>query len=126
MPAKRVFEQIRKVIVEQGKRDPVNASHVISSLNWYRYEKETEFVLRLLPSKGEFLNEINGVTKLRGFNITTARKEFVIPAQVERVSKKMGNLFNEHYLVLDKLGFWLMKTPLTYFAENWAICAQKS
>jgi len=34
-----MFEEIRNIVVEQGKKDQSNAFHVISNLNWYRYEK---------------------------------------------------------------------------------------
>lgn len=42
---KTMFEEIRNICKEQGKRDPDNAFHVISDLNWHRYKKQIEFAL---------------------------------------------------------------------------------
>lgn len=241
---KRIFEEIRSVALEQGKRDPDKAFHVISNLNWCRYEKQIESALQFLPSSGKvldigcgwgqttamlaasrpdleligidiveagswikfkqygaqfkvcdalslpfgnefhavtafgvmehtgdeekFLSEINkvlktgghliifnlpnryalsewlakiigiwaherkytlaeieGLLKAKGFNISTVRREFIVPAQVDRVSRKLGNLFNKNYLLLDKLDSWLMMTPIAYFSEAWVIYAKK-
>lgn len=241
-----MFEEIRNIVVEQGKQNPAHAFHVISNLNWYRYEKQIQSVLRLLPSKGKvldigcgwgqttamlsvclpdvevfgvdlvqaeswakleeygtqfeicnvlalpfgnelfdavisfgvmehtgneekFLMNINRVLKAGGwliifnlpnkyalsewlakilgilyherkytsaqvkellkageFTISTMGRESIVPAQVDRISRKLGNLFNKHYLMLDKLDSWLMMTPFVYFAESWAIYATKS
>jgi len=70
--------------------------------------------------------EIKELFKGGEFNTTTVRREFIVPAQVDRISKKLGNLFNKHYLMLDKLDSWLMMTPFAFFAQNWAIYATKS
>ena len=242
---RQILEEIRSVLLEQGKQDPAHAFHVTSNLNWHRYERQIESALRLLPSSGKvldigcgwghttamlsascpdlkvsgidiveveswaklkeygaqfevcnalalpfanefdavisfgcmehtgndekFLNEIKRTLKTGGrlvifnlpnknalsewlakilgiwhhkrsytlaevkdlfksggFDITMVRREFIIPAQVDRVSRKIGDLFGKHYRLLDRLDFWLMKTPLAFFAENWAIYAQKS
>ncbi|GAI21127.1 unnamed protein product [marine sediment metagenome] len=242
---KKVFEEIRIICKEQGKRDPDNAFHVISNLNWYRYEKQIKSALYFLPSagkvldvgcgwgqttvmlaascpslqvigvdlvkaeswtrlkqygaqfvvcnalalpftnefdvvisfgavehtgdEGRFLKQISKVLKAGGYNIifnlpnnyalseAVARilgmwhherrytrrritelllaagfsiikvdREGIVPAQVDRLSKKVGNLFNRYYLQLDKLDSWLVRTPFACLSENWTIYAQKS
>ena len=240
-----ISEEIRSVVLEQGKRDPDNAFHVISNLNWCRYEKQIESVLQFLPSsgkvldigcgwgqttamlaasrpdldiigidiveaeswiklrrygaqfkvcdalslpfrnkfhavtafgvmehtgdEGKFLSELNkvlktgghliifnlpnryalseqlaktigiyaherkytlaeieGLLKAKGFNISVVRREFIVPAQVDRVSRRLGDSFNKYYQLLDKLDTWLARTPFAYFAEAWAIYAKKT
>lgn len=71
------------------------------------------------------LPQIEKLFKGHGFSIGAVRREFIIPAQVDRVSKRIGSLFNKHYLLLDNLDLWLMRTPAACFAENWQIYARK-
>lgn len=242
---KRVFGEIRSVVVEQGERDPDHAFHVVSNLNWYRYEKQVESALQFLPSGGKvldvgcgwghttamlatscpdlevigvdlveartwielerygaqfalcdsfalpfgnefdavtafgvmehtggeerFLSEVGRVTKAggcltifnlpnkyalsewvarmlriwsherkytmaeiehllkaKGFSTNTVRREFIVPAQVGRISITLGDLFNKYYLLLDKLDTWLARTPFACFAEAWAVYCKKS
>ena len=242
---KGISEEIRSVVLEQGKRDPDKAFHVISNLNWCRYEKQIESALQFLPTNGKVLDigcgwghttamlaasrpdleligidiveagswikfkqygaqfgvynaltlpfgnefdavtafgvmehtddeekflrelnrvlkdggyliifnlpnkyalsewlarvlgiwaherkytlaEIEGLLKAKGFNISTVRREFIVPAQVDRVSRRLGDLFNKYYQLLDKLDTWLARTPLACFAEAWVVFAKKS
>jgi 2-polyprenyl-3-methyl-5-hydroxy-6-metoxy-1,4-benzoquinol methylase len=238
-------DQIREIVIEQGKREPQNAFHVISNLNWNRYNKQVDYLEACLPSgkvldigcgwghttamiasvrpdieimgldlkraiawddlnkygpkfqvgdaldlpfvseqfdavisfgsmehtnnENSFLSEVNRVLKPgklvtifnlpneyaisermgiilglehhlhrynrhqiklmfsnAGFEIILLNREHIIPAQVDRINQKIGNIFNRHYIVLNKVDNILMKSPLCLLAENWMIQAQKS
>jgi len=241
----RMFQEIRNIVVEQSKQEPNHGFHVISNLNWHRYEEQIKSALQCLPSRGKvldvgcgwghttamlaasrpdlefvgidmleapswaklerygarfivcnalaipfesefetviafgvmehtddekrFLNQVNKSLKTSGcliifnlpnkyalsewlagvlglwshehkytmaqikellkatdFNVTSMKREFIVPAQVDRVSRRLGSLFNKHYILLDKLDSWLAATPFRLVAESWTIYAKRS
>ena len=59
-----------------------------------------------------------------GFKIVSVKREFFLPAQVDRISKKLGGLFNRHYMAIDRADIWLTK-PFGWFAQSYFIYARK-
>ena len=49
------WDEIRKILIEHGKKDPENAFHVISNLNWFRFEKQVNKLLKSIPKNAKVL-----------------------------------------------------------------------
>ena len=60
-----------------------------------------------------------------GFELIMTKREHIVPAQVDRVSRKIGKMFNRRYSALNKVDSVLIKTPLQLIAEDWMIQAKK-
>lgn len=60
-----------------------------------------------------------------GFRIVDIRYEFLIPAQVNRVSRHLGRFFDKYYLLLAKVDKTLVKTLLAPFAQTISIRCRK-
>jgi ubiquinone/menaquinone biosynthesis C-methylase UbiE len=71
-------------------------------------------------------NYIRRIIKDASLDIKSIDIEFFIPSQVARVSKKLEDYFNNHYIGIDKLDMAIAKSPLKSFCESWKILAQKS
>lgn len=63
------------------------------------------------------LREVNNMLSTYGFKVMNSKIEFLIPAQVNRISNILNNAFNSNYLFLQKIDDTLTKTPLNLFAE---------
>ncbi len=61
--------------------------------------------------------EIYNMLTIFGFEVIDFKIEFLIPAQVNRISKKLNNIFNSNYLLIQKIDDILTKTPLKLIAE---------
>ncbi len=241
---RKTSEDVRQSTLEKTQDDIANTFHIVSNLNWRRYERQVEFVLKTVPEGGRvldigcgwghttaliaasrrdlkvtgtdiddvvswqslrkygakyevtgkvslpfadgefdccvafgvmehtdndesFLNQIRRVLKTGGaliifnlpnryalfehfanlvgikshdrtydssrirnlmastrFNIVSIKREFFLPAQVDRVGKKLGILFNRHYMAIDKADIWLTK-PFGWFAQSYFVFARK-
>lgn len=66
------------------------------------------------------------VEKAGKFKIIGIGREFLIPAQVNRISRSLNNFFNTHYLLINKLDKFLVRTPLNIFAESYFVVYKKS
>ena len=60
-----------------------------------------------------------------GFKIIKIGREFLIPAQVNRISKWLNKCFDKHYMFIDKLDDFLISTPLNLFAEAYYVIYRK-
>jgi len=69
--------------------------------------------------------EIEKLLTKHGFKIVDTKREFLIPAQIARISKNIGEFFNKHYKALNKLDKWVTKTPLNIFSQTLTICCKK-
>lgn len=63
------------------------------------------------------LKEIEKMLCENGFRVINSKIQFLIPAQIDRVSKLLGKIFNCSYFVIQKIDNLLASTPLRYFAE---------
>jgi len=59
--------------------------------------------------------------RFRHFRI---EKEFIVPAHVDRVSKILGNVFDKHYLLIDRVDSNLSKV-LAFFSESFRVYCRK-
>lgn len=62
-----------------------------------------------------------GLTKIlldNKFGKINIEREFIIPAQVARISDFLENFFNKHYLFIDKFDKFLMKFPFSLFLSK--------
>ncbi len=66
-------------------------------------------------------NKVKTLLINHGFKIVEIKNEFLLPAQVSRISKSLFKFFNEHYLVLNKVDKILTETPLALFAQTLSI-----
>ena len=62
------------------------------------------------------MSEARQLIKSNGFSCTSWR-EFVIPAQVDRVSSRLGKFFNKHYKGINRLDNLFILTPLCFVCE---------
>lgn len=69
--------------------------------------------------------EVANLLTATGFSIIKLGREHIVPAQVDRISKRIGKMFNRIYPFLDSLDSCLSKTPLIYLAEDHMLCARK-
>ncbi|OGM01755.1 hypothetical protein A3K72_01015 [Candidatus Woesearchaeota archaeon RBG_13_36_6] len=69
--------------------------------------------------------QIIALFKEHGFENIIAEKEFLIPAQVNRISGRLDNFFNKHYEAIDGLDDLLMKTYLSVLAQTYFINSKK-
>jgi len=69
--------------------------------------------------------EIECLLKIHNFKILEISREDLIPAQVERVSKKFANFLNKNYKSIDKIDHFLNRTPLNIFCQTYSIICQK-
>jgi ubiquinone/menaquinone biosynthesis C-methylase UbiE len=88
-----------------------------------------EFLSKVFRIKGHdnkyTKKEIEDLFKKAGFEIEVIRRELLLPAQVNRLSKSLNNFFNKHYKNIDKLDKFLVKTPMSFFSQVFAIIAIK-
>jgi len=59
-----------------------------------------------------------------GFRDFCIEKEFIIPAHVDRVSKVLGQMFDKHYLLIDRIDSRLSKV-LSFFSESFRVHCRK-
>jgi len=69
--------------------------------------------------------EIMRLFKYTGFEVINIGREHLIPAQVDRVSAKLGKIFNEWYGLLFKIDYLLSFTPLSFFCQDFKIISKK-
>ena len=69
--------------------------------------------------------QIISLFKEHGFENIIAEKEFLIPAQVNRISRWLNGFFNKHYEAINRLDNFLMKTHLSIFAQTYFINSKK-
>jgi ubiquinone/menaquinone biosynthesis C-methylase UbiE len=70
-------------------------------------------------------NDIKELIKICGFNIRCIYMEHVIPAQVNRVSRILANIFDMHHNKIYKLDTILSKTPLSVFSQDYTVISEK-
>lgn len=70
--------------------------------------------------------EIISLLRNNGFEIKDFQREHLIPAQVDRMSSNLGNLFNKVYPSLFKLDHLICRFPLSIFCQDFRIISQKS
>ena len=63
--------------------------------------------------------------KICGFDIMYMAREHVIPAQVHRVSRNLGNIFDQNHHEIYKLDIILSKTPLSLFSQDYMLISKK-
>jgi len=63
--------------------------------------------------------------KICGFDIMYMAREHVIPAQVHRVSRNLGNIFDQNHHEIYKLDIILSKTPLSLFSKDYMLISKK-
>jgi ubiquinone/menaquinone biosynthesis C-methylase UbiE len=56
LPDKVLCEEIRRTTIAATTDQPENQFHIISSLNWLRYERQLDHVLGALPDRGRVLD----------------------------------------------------------------------
>ncbi|MCX6006507.1 MAG: methyltransferase domain-containing protein [Chloroflexi bacterium] len=56
MPDKTLCDGVRRTTIAATIDQPENQFHIISNLNWLRYERHLDLVLRALPDKGRLLD----------------------------------------------------------------------
>ena len=56
MPDKALCEEIRRITIDATVDQPENQFHIISNLNWLRYERQLDLVLKALPDAGSLLD----------------------------------------------------------------------
>jgi len=69
--------------------------------------------------------EINTLIKKSGFKKVKIRREFIIPAQIYKINKKLLSFFNKHHKILDKIDNIINKTPLNLFSQSYFIVCKK-
>lgn len=71
-------------------------------------------------------NQISTVFMTREFGELKIERENFLPAQVGRISKLLGDIFNKYYLPIDKLDFlWSKLFPLNLISTSFRICCRK-
>lgn len=71
------------------------------------------------------MDQIKRLLVKNKFKDIEIRRENLIPAQIERVSKVLGNIFNRNCHLMDGLDRILLHTPLSFFAQNFMIKCRK-
>lgn len=71
-------------------------------------------------------NEIATLFYDTGFSELKIERENFFPAQVGRISKLLGEIYNKYYLLIDKMDFLLCKLfPLNLISHSFTICCKK-
>jgi ubiquinone/menaquinone biosynthesis C-methylase UbiE len=70
-------------------------------------------------------NEIKILLKKHGFKNIKIVREDLIPAQIYRISKSIGDFLNKNYILINKIDYFLMKTPLNFFTQTFSIECKK-
>jgi len=63
--------------------------------------------------------------KACGFDVTYMAREHFIPAQVHRVSRSLGNIFDKNCREICQLDVILCKTPLSLFSQDYLLISKK-
>jgi cyclopropane fatty-acyl-phospholipid synthase-like methyltransferase len=86
-----------------------------------------EFFSRLMRVGGHDNTYCEGYVKRlfsqAGFSIKVFRRDFLIPSQVNRVSKFINSLFNKHHVFIYRLDRWLTKTFIGFFSQTYTVVA---
>jgi len=69
--------------------------------------------------------EIRKQIKNGGFDIMFMAREHVIPAQVHRVSRGLGDIFDKNHRGINNLDALLCKTPLSIFSQDYMLISKK-
>jgi len=56
LPDKTLCEEIRRTTIAATADQPESQFHIMSNLNWLRYERQLDLVLRMLPDEGRLLD----------------------------------------------------------------------
>lgn len=65
--------------------------------------------------------EIKNLLSKNGFKDIKIKREFIIPAQLDRINQTIGKFFNKYYMILNKLDKFLTKTFLNFFLQTFTI-----
>lgn len=70
-------------------------------------------------------DDIKELIRVCGFVTICIAREHVIPAQVNRISRTFGNLFDKNHRELSRLDTILCKTPLCFFSQDYMLISKK-
>ena len=87
-----------------------------------------EFAAKILESCHENRYTKKQIRRLflnAGFKNIKISKESLLPAQINEVSRFLGNITNKYYRLIDFIDISLIKTPLNIFAEAYYIISRK-
>lgn len=68
--------------------------------------------------------EVEEIFSKAGFS-TIIGEDFIIPTQVDRISRYMGIFFNKNYKKIEKVDKIILKTPLKIFSQAYFVEAKK-
>jgi len=68
--------------------------------------------------------EVKDVFLKNGFSVVV-KEQFLIPAQVDRISRFICNVFNKNYKNIIKIDQLILKTPLKIFSQAFMVKAKK-
>jgi ubiquinone/menaquinone biosynthesis C-methylase UbiE len=69
--------------------------------------------------------EIRERFKICGFDITYMAREHLIPAQVHRISRSLGNILDKNHREIYKLDVILCKRPFSLFSQDHKVISRK-
>ena len=70
------------------------------------------------------LPKMRDLMKSTRFNIIAAKREFLLPAQLERINENSFRLYNKYYKTIDKIDLCLAKL-FNWFSQSYVIHARK-
>lgn len=73
-------------------------------------------------TKGEIISMLNS----NRFKVMSIKREYFIPAEIQRISRHLGTVFNKFHRQLFNIDNRICKTPFFLFCQNFRIVTQKS
>lgn len=116
----KFLKEIRRILKKGG------LNLVFNLPNKYSLNEFGAKIVRIKSHKKRYVKkEIKELFEKNNFKNIKIRREFFIPAQVNRISERLNSFFNKYYKSIDRVDKFIMKTPLDVFAEAYQIICRK-
>lgn len=116
----KFMKEINRVLKKNGKNIILNLPNKYS---W------SEFITKILKLKYHIIRynkkQIKILASRSNFKVIKIKREFFIPAQIYKLSKKVLFWFNKHYKFFNKLDKIFNKTPLNIFSQSYFVVCKK-